>query len=138
MKTLFYILMCFPILFLSCNGSGSLQQKTPEQLRQELKIREQSNIQDYLLVEYNLSTTFWTGQDVITGTINNSATVAKFKDVVLTVIFFTETDTELGTKDYVIYKFFDPNSKTDFEIETDSPSATKKIGVRVKSAVPID
>lgn len=131
-----FILISFVLI--SCNGNTPLHQKTAEELRQELKVKEQTNPSVYLSAEYKLDVTFWTSQDVITGFINNTASIARFKDVVLTITFLTGTDTELKSENYVIYKFCEPNSKTPFEIKTKSPSATKKIGVTVKEAIPVD
>jgi len=138
MKTQVKLFILIPIILISCNSGTPLRQKSPEEIRQELKIKEQTSFLNYLTVEYNLDKTFWTSEDVIKGFVANSASIARFKDVVLTVTFLTATDTELGSKDYVVYKFFEPNSRTDFEIKTKSPAATKKIGVKVKTVVPVD
>lgn len=139
METSLKLITLLTIFLIACNsGNNPLRQKSPEELRQELKVKEQKSYMDYLTVEYKLDKAFWSGNDIITGTINNSASIARFKDVVLTITFFTGTDTELKSADYVIYKFSEPNSKTPFEIRTNSPNATKKIGVRVNRAIPID
>jgi hypothetical protein len=138
MKTNVKIFILVSFLLISCGGNSPLRLKSPEELRKELKNREQTNYKAYLSVEYKLDKTFWTSEDVIKGIIANTASIARFKDVVVTITFFTATDTELGSKDFVVYKFFEANSKTAFEVKTKSPSATKKIGVTVKSAVPVD
>lgn len=138
MKTNVKLFILISFILFSCGGNSSLHQKSPEELRQELKTREQTNYKDYLSVKYDLTKTFWTEEDVIKGLIANTASIARFKDIVITITFFTATDTELGSQDFVEYKFFEPNSKTAFEIKTKSPSATKKIGVTIRSAVPVD
>jgi hypothetical protein len=138
MKTNVKLFILISFILFSCGGNAPLHQKSPEELRQELKTKEQTDFRNYLSVEYNLTKTFWTEEDVIKGSITNTASIARFKDIVITITFFTATDTELGSKDFVEYKFFEPNSKTAFEIKTKSPSATKKIGVTIKSAVPVD
>jgi hypothetical protein len=138
MKTNVKLFALIMLVITSCNGNTPLHQKTAEELRQELKVREQTNPITYLSAEYKLNVTFWTSQDVINGFINNSASIARFKDVVLTITYFTETDTELKSENFVLYKFFEPNSKTPFEIKTKSPNATKKIGVKVKEAIPVN
>lgn len=138
MKTIVKLIVIITLVLSSCNGNTPLHQKTAEELRQELKVKEQTNPIVYLSAEYKLDVTFWTSQDVIKGFINNSASIARFKDVVLTITYFTETDTELKSENFVLYKFFEPNSKTPFEIKTKSPNATKKIEVKVKEAVPVN
>lgn len=120
------------------SGSNSYEpprEKTPEELRQELIEKEKQNPLDYLTVTYSLDYKVFSGKDVIKGTIYNSATMATFKDVTLRVSYSTGTDTELGSENFVVYKYVTANSSANFEIKTYSPSATKKIGVTVVSAV---
>lgn len=124
------------VFLISCLGGPT--KKSPEQLIQELKLMEQINFNEYLTIEYTLDVTLFSGQDIIKGHIKNSASIAKFKDIVLTVTFFSETDTQLDSKDYVVYKFLEPNSQVDFEIRTKSPKATSKIGVKVKEVTLVD
>ena len=101
-------------------------------------MNEQTNFNDYLSVDYNFGLAIFSDVQIIKGSIKNSATIAKFKDIVLTITFFSETNTELDSKDFVIYKFFEPNSEVNFEIRTEYPNATSKIGVTIKSVVPVD
>ena len=110
------------------------KQKTEEELRQELYNKEKKKPKDYLSVTYKLKYKVLSGQDQITGTIYNSASMATFKDIVLTVTYSTNTGTELSTEDYVVYEYVYPGSSTSFNIKTYSPSGTKQIGVKVKSA----
>jgi hypothetical protein len=74
------------------------------------------------------------GKDEITGNIYNYATMATFKDVVLTVTYSTNTDTELYRENFVVYDYVYPGSSTSFNLKTYSPEGTKKIGVSIKSA----
>jgi len=111
------------------------REKTPEELKQELYAKEKKKPKDYLTVSYNLDYKIISGEDVINGTIYNSATMASFKDVVLKVTYSTGTGTELGSKEFVVYKFVYPGSSTSFQIKTYSPQNTKQIGVEIKSAI---
>lgn len=77
-------------------------------------------------------------QTVIEGNIKSSATVAKFKDVVLAVNFFTKTDTHLGTQKYVVYEFINPGGLTHFKIKMDAPAGTDKLSVDVESAKAVE
>lgn len=119
----------------SKSNSKPPREKTPEELRQELYSKEKKKPKDYLSVSYNLDYKVFSGKDVINGTIYNSATMASFKDVVLKVTYSTGTGTELGSEEYVIYKYVYPGSSTSFQIKTVSPSSTKQIGVKIKSAI---
>lgn len=138
MKVLSNLLIYVSIILFSCGGNTG-RQKSPEELRQELKMTEHQNFKQYLTVETKSADyKLWTDNYSITGSINSTASLARFKDAVLTVTFLSSTDTELKSVDFVIYKFLEPNSKTDFEIKTKMPSATKKYNVQIKTVVPID
>jgi hypothetical protein len=108
--------------------------KTESELRQDLSSKEGRNPKNYLSVDYDLSYKVLSGEDKITGTIYNTATMATFKDVVLTVSYSTQTNTSLGKENYVIYDYVYPGSSVPFTIKTYSPQGTKKIGVTIKSA----
>ena len=110
------------------------RQKTEEELREELHQKEMKKPKDYLMVTYKLNYKVFSGKDEIIGKIYNSASMATFKDIVLTVVFSTETETELSRKDYVVYDYVYSNSDLPFSIKTYSPSGTKRIGVSIKSA----
>lgn len=119
----------------SSYNSEPQREKTPEELKQELYAKEKKKPKDYLTVSYNLDYKVFSGKDVINGTIYNSATMASFKDVVLKVTYSTGTGTELGSEEYVVYKYVYPGSSTSFQIKTVSPQSTKQIGVKIKSAI---
>lgn len=108
--------------------------KTESELRQDLSSKEGRNPKNYLSVDYDLTYKVLSGEDKITGTIYNTAAMATFKDVVLTVSYSTETNTSLGKENYVIYDYVYPGTSIPFTIKTYSPQGTKKIGVTIKSA----
>jgi hypothetical protein len=116
------------------NNTSRQSVKTESELRQDLSTKEGRNPKNYLSVDYDLTYKVLSGQDKITGTIYNTATMATFKDVVLTVSYSTETNTSLGKENYVIYDYVYPGSSIPFTIKTYSPQGTKKIGVTIKSA----
>lgn len=118
----------------SNNTSSRPRQKSSDELRQELYRTEMNNPKNYLSTSYDLTYKVFSGEDKITGKIRNSATLATFKDVVLTVTYSTSTGTNLGSKNYVVYDYVYPGSSTDFLIKTTSPKGTKQIGVKVYSA----
>ncbi len=110
------------------------RQKTEEELREELHQKEMKKPKDHLSVTYRLNYKLFSGKDEIIGKIYNSASMAIFKDIVLTVVYSTETETELSREDYVVYDYVYSNSEIPFNIKTYSPSGTKRIGVHIKSA----
>ena len=140
-------------LVISCNIGGSSSDndrpKTPEELRMELQMQEQSSPTLYLFLseltmKNNLVKEAGLFRDaeydgsLVEGVISNSATIAKFKDIVLTIQLLSQTGTVIEEKDYVIYEFYEPNATKSFSIKIYPPDVTKKFNVSVKSASAID
>src|SRR5687767_9036014 len=108
MKNIFFTLIIATALLTSCNsGSGTTDgsaatsievQKTPEQLRAELKQQEQAAPTEYLSADGTYRENFWGDKLKIKCNLHNRATLASFKDIVVRVTFYTKTDTELGSK----------------------------------------
>jgi len=114
--------------------SQTPKSKSADDLRQELYQKEKKKPKDYLSVTYDLNYRVLSGKDEIIGNIYNYATMATFKDVVLTVTYSTNTDTELYRENFVVYDYVYPGSSTSFNLKTYSPEGTKKIAVSIKSA----
>ena len=70
----------------------------------------------------------------IHGVVKNAATVVDYKDVVVEVIFYTKTDTELERKRYTIFDFFPAHSSKEFELRIDRPHACSKLGLNAVDA----
>jgi len=155
-KILFILISATALVLTSCNSGGSFSEqdrpKTPEELRMELKVQEQSSPDEYLSATATMSPNrvktreaglfrdaeYGTDGYNIEGKIKNSATIARFKDVVLTVTFMSQTETVIEQKDYVFYEFYEPNSTNAFSLHLYPPDATDKFNVTVKSATAVD
>ncbi len=90
------------------------QEKTAEDLRDELSTKEGENPQDYLTVKY----TWWVNlndQTVFEGHIYNTATTAIFKDIKIHCYFFTKTRTVLTEKEFTIFEYVEPGKSTYFK-----------------------
>jgi hypothetical protein len=109
----------------------------PRQKTEELYKKELRKPKEYLTVTYDLTYRVFSGKDEIKGTIYNNANFASFKDVVLTVAYFSATDTEIDRETFTVYDYVYAGSSSDFVIKTYSPQGTKKIGVYIKNAVGI-
>lgn len=166
MKAKQTIVILFAALALtSCNNSSSSaasdnpaslenpeRPKTPEELKAELGSQEKADPLSYLKINATMSedqvqtreegifhsAEYSPDGNTIRGTISNSATIAKFKDVVLTVTFYSQTETAIETKDYVIYEFYGPNSTNNFELKVYPPETMAKFGVIIKGATPTE
>jgi hypothetical protein len=133
MRSIFFIVVII-FLFFNCAGKG-----TPGYESLKLTIEEQEKMAPltFLSVDGKL----WEnliGQTVIEGDISSSATVAKFKDAVLKVNFYTKTGTFLGSEDFVVYEFVNPGQSVHFKIKSFGPEASEKIDIKISEAVSVD
>jgi hypothetical protein len=92
------------------------EQKTDEELRQELLEREQSNPTEYVSAEVSWRRNFFDNV-VVTGRIYNNASEATYKNVRLRVKILTETGYELGEHDYTLTEFIEPKDSKSFEFK---------------------
>ena len=90
---------------------------------------------DYLNADGTYNKTVLGDQIKINGQINNKATVTTYKDVVIEVVFYSKTNSEVGRENYTIYDFFEPNSKKDFTLQVKNYSNVETIGWEVASAL---
>ena len=70
------------------------------------------------------------------GQVKNTATVAKFKDIVIKVIFYSRTNSIISTDNYMLYEFVPASSTVKFEWKIDKPKACTSLGWEVVSATP--
>lgn len=143
-------------LFASCNGGAAPatieMPKTPEELKMELAAQEKAEPLTYLTIDATMredevmtreeglfhSAEYSPDGNTIHGTITNTATIAKFKDVVLSVTFYSQTDTPIETKDFTIYEFYEPNKVSNFELKVYPPETMAKFGIEIKNATAVD
>jgi hypothetical protein len=111
--------------------------KTAEELRAELLAQEQRAPEEYLkttgVYRRNLI-----DQLVLEGDIANTATLANFKDPVLTVQWFSKTHTQIDTKQYQIYELIPAQGSTHFKLKTEAPSDVKSAAFGVLEATAIE
>jgi hypothetical protein len=155
MKKIIASLITLLIISTSCSDLNSAEvnrPKTPEELRMELLSQEKLEPQTYLSVDATMQEDEIKTRDAglfhdaeysldgntIHGTIKNTATMAKFKDIVVTVTFYSQTETAIETKDFVIYEFYEPNSSNKFELKVYPPEAMAKFGIEIKGATASD
>jgi predicted component of type VI protein secretion system len=119
--------------------------KSPEELKMELKAQEDQNPTQYLKlnsVKLNrnkikeagfFSSAKYDGF-LINGNVLNSATIAKYKDLTLTVEFFSKTNTLLDSKNYTIFEYYEPNSSKDFQLKVYPPNSMANYNVTIFGA----
>ncbi|MCF8273206.1 MAG: hypothetical protein K9I95_05175 [Flavobacteriaceae bacterium] len=140
-------LLLIYILTLSIVGCKENRQKTPFELRMELQMEENSNPLQYLKLE-NISmqrnkikeaglfsSAKYDGY-LITGQVKNTASIAKYKDLKITVELYSQTKTLIESKSFIIYEYYEPNSTKDFSLKIDAPNTMKNFGTFVLGASP--
>jgi hypothetical protein len=160
------VFFTIPLLYLSfssCNNSqaGSFvspQSPTPpvvkstQELRRELAEREELNPSGLLVAYGNMRenkvmvqkqfffrpAVYQTDGQIITGFIHSKASVARFKDAVIRVTFYTETQTALQSMDTTLYKYFTPRMNVPFEMKVYPPPQMKNFTMQVINATPLD
>jgi len=157
MKKTILLLLLSSILLTNCGGSSanteaSERPKTPEELRMELLAHEKQEPLSYLSVEATMradevktrnaglfhDAEYSPDGNTIHGTIKNSATLAKYKDIVLTITFYSQTETAVESLEKVIYEFYAPNTATPFELKVYPPETMAKFGIEIKGATAVN
>lgn len=155
MKTLLIISLAVMTIWLtSCNSRhNSNKPKNTEELKIELKQQEQKSPQTYI-DDQNVTlqpqqkkirnaglireAKYEADGAVIQGNIINKATLAKFKDIEVKVSFYSQTETLIDNKSYILYQFIEPNSTISFSMKIDQlPKAYKTFGFEVMNATPV-
>jgi hypothetical protein len=96
---------------------------------------EASEPANYLSADETYHPNFLGDKLKIDGVIHNTATITTFKDVVIEVIFYSKTNSEIGREQYTIYDYFVPSSKKGFKLNVKNYSNIDSIGWNVVNAV---
>jgi len=145
--------------FSSCNNSqaGSFVNppsptppvvKSTQELRRELAEREEVDPsamlfayggihENSVLVQKQFffrPAVYQTDGQIINGFIRSKASVARFKDAVIRVTFYTETRTALQSVDTTLYKYFNPRTNIPFELKVYPPPQMKSFTMQVINA----
>ena len=118
------------------SGSYSTDPATYQEKIMTVEEIEKADPAKFLDASGNYNENFWGDAMKVHGTIKNNATVANYKDVLVEVIFYSGTDTELDRKQYQIFDYFPAHTTKAFELKIDKPSACKKLGWNAVSATP--
>jgi hypothetical protein len=114
--------------------------KSEAELRMELLSKESSMPLSYLSInQIKFEKKFLaiiTNEATITGVVKNSASLSKYKDLRVRVNYYSATSTIFKSQDYVIYKYFPPQSNTPITLEVDFPDSFSKYGVEILGATP--
>ncbi len=122
--------------------------KTTEELRAELQLQELNNPLEYLTTKTTIKINhvmvrresifhdaeYENDGYLIEGTITNNADLAKFKDVVVRVIFYSATQTEIGSKEYTFYEYYKPHTNKPISLQVYPPVGYAGFGFEIVGA----
>ncbi len=114
-------------------GNGSEREKTPEEIKADLKEREEADVLKYLSLDYKLEPNLGI-RARITGVVHNSASIATYKDAVIRMTFLTKTETVIGTEDKTMFEYLKPSSSKTFDWRIRTPNKTALIGLQIVNA----
>ena len=149
--TKLYLILPIFCLLNACD-SGQQRVKTPEELRIELKNHELASSSEYLKDEgvylspqrkkirnggLFRNPEFADDGALIHGSIINSATLARYKDVEVIVGFYSQTETLIEQKTYVLYEYFEPNSNKQFSFKVYPPQEYANFSFQIVGATGI-
>ena len=111
--------------------------KTAAELRAELLDRERSAPEEYVHAQGTYRRNLL-NQLVLEGDIANAATLARFKDPVLSVTWYSQTQTELETKQYPVYEVLRAQGTAHYKLKTEAPDYVASIAIGIAGATPIE
>ncbi|MNJ92152.1 hypothetical protein D3C87_98120 [compost metagenome] len=126
------------------------KEKSPEELRTELKASEENSPMQYLfcggvrMIPQEIKTRnagFFRDAEyepdgaIFKGAIHNNATLGRFKDAKIKILFYSRTSTLIEEKSHTIYEYLEPQSSTNFSFKMDSyPEEYENFRVELVSA----
>ncbi|MGI4871353.1 MAG: hypothetical protein ACRYFX_09255 [Janthinobacterium lividum] len=111
--------------------------KSPEELRAELLALEQAAPTDYLQATGTYHRNL-IDQLVLEGDIVSTATLATFKDPMLSVTWYSKTQTEIGTQQYPVYELLTPGGTAHFKLKTSAPGEVATVAMGIAEATPVE
>ncbi|WP_162910733.1 hypothetical protein [Hymenobacter oligotrophus] len=143
------VIICLPLLvhLSGCTQADSYSSvanvelperpKTAAELRAELLAQEQSTPSDYLEASGTYRRNL-INELVLEGDISNRATLAQFKDPVVTVEWYSKTNTLLANKSYSVYELLPAQGTVHFKLKTQAPAEVASVGMSISDATAVE
>jgi hypothetical protein len=122
----------------SCNSDDNKKAKSKdpdgyEKTKETLGEKEQKSPARFLEIDEKDRKNFF-GQTVVKATITNNATVASFKDVELTLEFYSKTHVRLTEERETIFETIAPGKSIKFKSKYFAPKGTDSVAIKVLGA----
>lgn len=117
----------------SRSSSSSASLSDYENAEQTLEERESANPTEFLSTKGTYRKNL-IDQWVLEGTVKSSAKAVTYKDIVLEIVHYSKTGSEIGREQSTIYEFVRPGERISFKIKTNGYNSTSSIGWEVVDA----
>ena len=118
--------------FVGCSASGEVYEEHDMSVEQ----RERINPSEFIVVNAQYDDDVLGASD-ITGTLYNKATKTNYKDVMVTVYFYDESGSMIGSKNYAVSQDLNVGETENFKIKVDTPDHTKNVTWSITGANPL-
>jgi hypothetical protein len=116
--------------------SSTPREKTADEIRAELKQKEQQEFYKYIAAKSSMRKNL-IGETVLEGTISNLAALSSFKDIVFEITFISKTGTEIDIQNHIVHELIGPQKLIRFKIKTITSKAATDFSFRLIGATPI-
>ena len=106
--------------------------------KETIAAQEKADPKSFLKIDGETNRKNLLGEWVTEGNIINSATVAKYKDVTLSVKFYDKDKTLLGTEDFQQDGIVEPGHPLSFKVKSKGYSGTATTTIYIKSATTVN
>ena len=136
MKKLINITALILFIFSACNSSLNntvAEKEKYQQAKAILEAKEKKKPVAFLKVsstdKHNLI-----GQTVVKGSVNNTAKICTYKDVLLELSFFSKTGTLLLKTNETVYDEIEPGKSASFKSKEFAPKGSDSVSIKVIGA----
>jgi len=125
-------------IFENYNINGNSSEETYEEKVMKIEEMEYSQPTKFLSADATYRENFWGDKIIVKCSITNKATVATYKDVVVRITYYSKTDTEIKSKEHVIYEVFPPQSTKTVEFKINNYAHVYSLDCEVIGASPYE
>jgi len=139
MRTYWFLLAL--MVFVACKGKDAkADDKSYKKTKQTLAEKEKDNPTGFLSISAPHDKRRMLGlgrQTVITGTVNNLATVCSYKDVRVQLLAFDKDGKRVEEHEDIMNDVIAPGGAADYKVHYKLPKITDSIALAIMSATPI-
>ncbi len=110
--------------------------KTPTQLKEDRRKKEITNPASYIKTKIKWRKNL-VGETVVEGNLVNIATLADFKDPVISITWLSKTNTPLATTSHPLYEYLAAKKTIPYKLKIKAPAKYASIKASVESATAL-